>query len=88
MAVAFFTDAIDVVFFPLTGSSGRPPFDEAGTADAVISSARKRQLWMMARILDLCYESLPLFSLSFGSHSSYRESKRGFRSEPANKESR
>ena len=51
---AFLMAAIGVVFFPLTGSSGLPAFDDddAGTADAVMSRAKKTQHWM-ARILDL-----------------------------------
>lgn len=41
---------IGVVFFPLTESSGRP-FDDAGTADAVISSTNQTQHWI-ARIFN------------------------------------
>lgn len=45
IAEAFLIGVIGVVFFPLIGSSGRPPFDgDAGTADAIISrSAKKTQ---------------------------------------------
>lgn len=79
IAEAFLMGVIGVVFFPLTGSSGRPPFDDdAGTADAVISSAKKTQHWMV-RILDSRYygnKLLPLTYFPFPSESnpSYRKS--------------
>lgn len=51
IAAVLLPGTIGVVFFPLTGSSGRP-FDDAGTADTVISSANQTQHWII-RIFDV-----------------------------------